>query len=111
MAPASDPVGAVHFAGRNRNQIFLLLLLGPELQQRHAKQRVVDRNNSSVGRVRSGDLRHDERVADGVETRATVFFGNFNTHESQFGGSLYRGYLVLSKFARCVTNHLLIFSE
>ena len=107
-----------------RDQQLALLLLGAELLQPVADQRVVDRGDHAQRGVHPAQLLDHDRIRDIIKTRATVLFRDRNPHEPKLAhffhqlGRPFHGLvagsrggfgLFLGELAHCRAQHFMVF--
>ena len=78
QAEAADPLAA-----RQLGQVFLLLRLGAELIDRHHHQRGLHAHHRAVARIDPLDFARHQAVADVVQARAAVGFGDRRPQQPQ----------------------------
>ena len=76
---------AEQLARRQRRQELLLLLVGAELVERVAHERVVDAHDDARRGAGARDLLHRQHVADGVEAGAAPLLGHGHAEQAQLG--------------------------
>ena len=75
--------GANFFTSGQGHQIFLLLLLGAEGEDRPGAKGHVGGQNHARAAVYPGQLLHGDGVANGIQPRAAVLLGVGDTHQAQ----------------------------
>jgi hypothetical protein len=121
QAEAADP-----FAGGELRQVFLLLRVRAEFEDRHHHERRLHGHHRPVAGVDALDFARDQAVADVVEAGAAVFVGDRRAEQAQFAhfaeyrrvGALVaerlrdaRRELVLRVRARGIAHHPLLFGQ
>ena len=78
-----QPEAAELLARGDGREDALLLLVGPELVDRVAEERVVDAHDDAAARARGADLLHRERVAERVHPRAAVLLRDGDAEQAR----------------------------